>query len=218
MQPFGPRDSLTGSEHARGPFSPALGAVTHDDERDEALLDRLARTGDARAFDALYRRHTPRLYATAARITHDADAAADIVHDTWIRAVESIGRFERRSSLRSWLTGILINRHREWLRERQHDAIDDVPHVDDIIDHAHVLPLDGARFDRLDLEAAIAALAPGFRSVLVLHDVEGFTHEEIGTMLGLAPGTSKSQLARARQRVRFMLETGFPKVAHDQRP
>ena len=87
-----------------------------------------------------------------------------------------------------------------------------------MIDPAYTSPLDASRFDRLDLETAIAALAPGFRSVLVLHDIEGFTHDEIGSMLGLAPGTSKSQLARARQRVRSMLETGIPRVAHEPRP
>ena len=199
-------------------FLPAYDAVTNDDERDDALLNRLARTGDARAFDTLYRRHTPRLYATAMRITYDAEAAADLVHDTWIRAVGSIGRFERRSALRTWLTGILVNRHREWLRERRHDAFDDVTDADEMIDPAYTSPLDASRFDRLDLETAIAALAPGFRSVLVLHDIEGFTHDEIGSMLGLAPGTSKSQLARARQRVRSMLETGIPRVAHEPRP
>jgi RNA polymerase sigma-70 factor (ECF subfamily) len=192
--------------------------VTHDDERDDALLSRLARTGDARAFDTLYRHHTPRLYATAVRITHDADVAADLVHETWMRAVESLDRFEQRSATRTWLTGILLNRHREWLRERRRDGAAEDSNVDDLIDPTYSSPLDATRFDRLDLEAAIAALAPGFRSVLVLHDIEGFTHDEIGAMLGLAPGTSKSQLARARQRVRLMLETGIPKAAHDARP
>jgi RNA polymerase sigma-70 factor, ECF subfamily len=192
--------------------------VTRDDERDDALVSRLARTGDARAFDTLYRRHTPRLYATAVRITHDADAAADLVHDTWVRAIESLDRFEQRSATRTWLTGVLLNRHREWLRERRRDGATEDSNADDLIDPTYASPLDATRFDRLDLEAAIAALAPGFRSVLVLHDIEGFTHDEIGAMLGLAPGTSKSQLARARQRVRRMLETGIPKAAHDARP
>jgi len=192
--------------------------VTNDDERDDALLSRLARTGDARAFDTLYRRHTPRLYATAVRITHDTDAAADLVHDTWVRAVESLDRFEQRSATRTWLTGILLNTHREWLRERRRDGPAENSSADEIVDPTYSSPLNATRFERLDLEAAIAALAPGFRSVLVLHDIEGFTHDEIGAMLGLAPGTSKSQLARARQRVRLMLETGIPKAAHDARP
>lgn len=190
--------------------------ATHDAEGDEALLDRLARTGDARAFDILYRRHTPSLYATAVRITRNADAAADVVHDTWIRAVESAPRFAHRSAVRTWLTGILINCQRERERERQRDATDDDLTIDHVIDPSLSSPLDASQFDRFDLEAAIGALAPGFRRVLVLHDVEGFSHDEIAAMLGLAPGTSKSQLARARRRVREMLETGTPRRAHDR--
>ena len=203
MQPSGPLVSLT--DRVR---TPEARLDPHADERDDALLDRLARAGDARAFDILYRRHTTRLYATAVRLTHDTDAAADIVHDTWIRAVESLARFERRSSVRTWLTGILVNRHREWTRERLRNAAEDDVSVDEVIDTAQAGPLDDLPFDRIDLEAAIASLAPGFRNVLVLHDIDGFTHEEIAEMLGLSPGTSKSQLARARQRIRAMLEAG----------
>jgi RNA polymerase sigma-70 factor, ECF subfamily len=187
--------------------------VSSDAERDDALLDRLARTGDARAFDILYRRHTQALYATAVRITRDAEAAADIVHDTWVRAVESLHRFENRSAVRTWLTGILINCQRERERERRRDRTEEDLAVDDVLDPTSASPLDAAQFDRLDLEAAIAALSPRFRQVLVLHDIEGFTHEEIASMLGLVPGTSKSQLARARRRVREMLETGIPRNA-----
>lgn len=182
-----------------------------DAERDDALVDRLARTGDARAFDVLYRRHTSRLYSTACRLTHDADVAADLVHDAWVGAVESLLTFERRSSFRTWITGILINRHREHERatRREVGRSDDAVELADAVSAA---PLDRAGIDRLDLEAAIAALPPGFRQVLVLHDIEGFTHEEIAAALGLAPGTSKSQLARARQRVREMLSSGVPRT------
>ena len=185
--------------------------MTHDAETDGALLSRLARTGDARAFEMLYHRHTRALYATAVRITRDRDAAADIVHDAWVRAVESAHQFGQRSSLRTWLTGILINCHRERERARRRDTADDDVEIDELIDPALACPLDGSRVDRIDLDAAIEALPPGFREVLVLHDVEGFTHEEIAAMLGLVPGTSKSQLARARRRVRELLESGLPR-------
>ena len=189
--------------------------MRHDAERDDALLDRLARTGDALAFDVLYRRYTDRLYATAVRITHDADVAADIVHDAWVRAVEALDRFQRQSSFRTWITGILINCAREHerirRRERSRDEDRDESSVDDLLHPASSDPLDAAGVDPLDLEAAIAALPRGVRQVLVLHDVEGFTHEEIASMLGLVPGTSKSQLARARHRVREMLVTGVPR-------
>src|SRR5215211_2099903 len=185
--------------------------MTHDAESDDALLSRLARRGDARAFEKLYERHTSALYSTAVRITRDRDTAADVVHDAWVRAVESAHRFGQRSSLRTWLTGILINCHRERERSRRHEAFDDDVSIDEVIDPAQACPLDGSRFDSIDLDAAINALPPGFREVLVLHDVEGFTHEEIATMLGLVPGTSKRQVARARRRVRGLLESGIPR-------
>jgi len=206
MQPFHRLVSLTDRV-----TSPAR--ASSDAESDEALLNRLARMGDARAFELLYHRHTRPLYATAVRLTRDPEAAADIVHDAWVRAVESLDRFEHRSTLRTWLTGILVNCHRERERERarRRDALDDDVSIDDVIDPAQACPLDGSRVDRIDLDAAIAALPPRFRQVLVLHDIEGFTHEEIAEMLGLVPGTSKSQLARARCRLRALLETGIPR-------
>jgi len=209
MQPSRARTSLT--DRVR---TPRAGLETHDGGPDDALADRLARTGDPRAFEMLYQRHTPALYATAVRITRDPDAAADIVHDTWVRAVESLGRFENRSLLRTWLTGILINRKREWDRQRRRDATDDDVALNDVVDPGTVAPLDTLPVDPVDLDGAIAALPPGFQQVLVLHDVEGFTHEEIATMLDVTAGTSKSQLARARRRVREMLETGIPRNAH----
>jgi RNA polymerase sigma-70 factor (ECF subfamily) len=152
-----------------------------DADRDHALLDRLARTGDPRAFDVLYRRHTGVLYSTAWRLTRDADVAGDLVHDTWVRAVEAAHAVERRSSFRTWITGILINRHREYERARRRESVtpDEDDCIGETIDPRSAAPLDASGIDRIDLEAAVAALPPGFRQVLVLHDIEGFTHEEI---------------------------------------
>ena len=103
-------------------------------------------------------------------------------------------------------------RERERSRRRSPNAEldDDLTH--DIVDPASTRSLESVGVDPLDLDAAIAALPPRFRQVLVLHDVEGFTHEEIAEMLGLVPGTSKSQLARARQRVRELLSAGIPRI------
>ena len=169
--------------------------MTNDVVDDRVLVDRLARDGDARAFESLYRRHTPAVFSTAIRLTGDADTAQDIVHDAWVRAVESLDRF-----------------HRERSREQRREVADSDASSDDVVDSSGSAPLDGGRIDPLDLEAAIAALAPRFREVFVLHDIEGFTHEEIATTLGLVPGTSKSQLARARRRVCELLESGIPRT------
>ncbi len=174
--------------------------MTEPQDRDlvAAVTDR----GDEQAFSALYRRHTPALYATALRLTGGAEQdAQEIVHDAWVRAVERLSQFEWRSALKSWLCGIMIRRWYELLRERRRheaDAIDatPVPFEDQAL---------RGTFDRLDLERAVAGLAPRFREVFVLHDIEGYTHEEIGALLGIQAGTSKSQLARARHALRRAL-------------
>jgi RNA polymerase sigma factor (sigma-70 family) len=168
------------------------------DASDAELIQRLARQRDPRAFATLYRRHTDALYATALRLTDDPDAAIDATHDTWVRVVERLAAFEHRSSFRTWLTGILINVVRERWRSDRDLSLDVVGEI------AGPEPVPTAT-DPIDLESAIAALPPRFRAVLVLHDVDGFTHEEIAALLGIVPGTSKSQLARARQRVRAYL-------------
>ena len=167
---------------------------------DVRALSNFRATRDSTSFGHLYQAYTPSLYATAVRITGDPAAAADAVHDAWIRTVEGIDAFEQRSSFRTWLTGILINCIREsWRRDRQHAE------ADIGLDSVNGVPPLPHNVDPIDLEAAIVSLPAGFREVLILHDVEGFTHGEIGTMLGVMPGTSKSQLSRARQRLRETL-------------
>ena len=155
-----------------------------------------------RAFAELYDEHTPALYGLALRLTGgDQRDAEDIVHDAWIRAVDRLGDFAGRSTLRTWLCGFVINCWRELVRARgdRELPLDDAPEPggDD-------RELEGT-FDRLELERGLQALAPGYREVLVLHDVEGYSHEEIAELRGVAIGTSKSQLARARRALRRML-------------
>lgn len=148
----------------------------------------------------MYDRHTPALYGLALRLTGgDAAGAEDAVHDGWIRAVDRLSGFRWESALRTWLAAIVINAARERFRRdnRETPGADEWLPADD--------PVLGGVFDRLDLERAIAGLPEGFRLVLVLHDVEGYTHEEIAALLGIVPGTSKSQLARARAAMRSAL-------------
>jgi RNA polymerase sigma-70 factor (ECF subfamily) len=149
----------------------------------------------------LYRRHTPALYRLALRLGGGDDPwAEELVQRTWIRAVEGLGSFAWRSSLSSWLGGIAINCARELWREartRSETALAEEISV--------AAPRLLAPEERVDLERAIEGLPAGYREVFVLHDVEGYTHEEIGGLLGIESGTSKSQLARARQRLRAAL-------------
>ncbi|HEY7684242.1 MAG TPA: RNA polymerase sigma factor [Gemmatimonadales bacterium] len=155
--------------------------------------------GDEEAFRQLYRRHAPALFAFARRLVGgDHQAAEDVLQEAWIRAVERLNRFAWRSELRTWLSGILINCARESLRR-----LGRLPPLDaaDIAE-----PSPGPPVERLDLEQAIAALPAGYRIVLVLHDIEGYSHDDIAQILGVEPGTSKSQLARARRALRRSLE------------
>jgi RNA polymerase sigma-70 factor, ECF subfamily len=170
-------------------------------DADRPLLDALLEGRDEKAFRELYRRHTPALYQLLLRMLggdeHDAE---DIVQETWVQAVRSLAGFRGSSSFRTWLTAIGINRCRNLFRSRQRKGT--VPMLEDWDPPAPVVK-DG---DRLDLEKAIALLPDGYRAVLVLHDVEGFTHEEIAAQLGISPGTSKSQLFWARRAVRGLLD------------
>lgn len=161
------------------------------------------RLGDEEAFRILYRRYTPRLYALAWRMLGGNEAdVCDAVQETWIRAARGLAGFEWRSSLSTWLCGIAINCCRDRFRDRKRHGTTaaNVPE--------QMETRTGAATEKLlDLDRAIAALPDGFRAVLVLHDVEGFTHAEIAGQMGIDSGTSKSQLSRARQRIRELMSS-----------
>jgi RNA polymerase sigma factor (sigma-70 family) len=167
---------------------------------DEELVEGFVRAADEAAFRELYRRHTPALYALALRLVGGSESdAQDAVQDTWVRACRGLSGFGWRSSLRTWLTGILINRAREMARRSGRLNEEELGE-----ESAHAAP--GARpGEEIDLERAIARLPAGYRHVLVLHDVEGYTHEEICRLLEIGPGTSKSQLHHARRAMRAAL-------------
>jgi RNA polymerase sigma-70 factor (ECF subfamily) len=122
--------------------------------------------------------------------------AEDVVQETWVRAASALGGFAWRSNLRTWLLGIAVNCCREVLRAASREvAGTETPAADPASP-----PRQGP--EKIDLERAIRELPDGYREVLILHDVEGLTHEEIGNRLGIDVGTSKSQLSRARRALR----------------
>jgi RNA polymerase sigma-70 factor, ECF subfamily len=167
---------------------------------DQRSVQRFLRTGDERSFRQLYRRHAPGLYPLALRLVGGSEAdAQDAIQETWIRACNTLERFEWKSSLRTWLTGILINCVRESNRERQRRKEEELP--DD-----YPTTTAGRQLTTIDLEQVIARLPTGYRHVLTLHDIEGYTHEEIGVLLEITAGTSKSQLYHARRALRSMLQ------------
>lgn len=176
---------------------------------DEAhLLQRVAE-GCEESFLSLYRAHTTPIYRLALRLCAGRSADADeVVQETWRRAVAGASTFQGRSQVRGWLKGIAARVGSEIARRDQrasrdastahgaHPGASASPHKHRA-DHRAALQIDLAR--------AVADLAPGYRAVLILHDVEGFRHTEIGQLLGISPGTSKSQLSRARKQIRNAL-------------
>jgi RNA polymerase sigma-70 factor (ECF subfamily) len=169
------------------------------DPSDSALLEAI-RGGSEAAFRILYRRHTPRLLQLVLRVVGGAQAdAEDVLQETWIAAVSALGGFRGDASFRTWLTGIAINRCRVLLRKRGRWA-----ELGEEQEMLATRPVSSG--EQIDLEHALARLPAGYRTVVVLHDVEGYTHDEIARLLGVATGTSKAQLFHARRALRAMLD------------
>ncbi|HKO98439.1 MAG TPA: sigma-70 family RNA polymerase sigma factor [Pyrinomonadaceae bacterium] len=171
-----------------------------NDEADRVLVGRFMLTRDEATFRALYRRHTPALYPLALRLVGGSETEAeDAIQETWIRACKTLSVFEWKSTLRTWLSGILINRvremHRDVRRRNEEELLDEC-----------LNPTNARPGERIDLERAIARLSPGYRHVLVLHDIEGYTHEEVSAQLDISIGTSKSQLFHARRALRMAFQ------------
>ncbi|MGH7724247.1 MAG: RNA polymerase sigma factor [Candidatus Eiseniibacteriota bacterium] len=169
---------------------------------DRELVERFLRTRSDAAFLALYDRHTEALYAFAARLVGSASGhePAELVQEAWLRALTGLSQFRWGSSLRTWLCGIVLNRWREVrqreVRERRFEIVEGSRSPE-----GTALPAG----DAVLLERALATLPEGYREVLLLHDVEGYTHEEIARHFGIVEGTSKSQLHRARRALREAL-------------
>lgn len=169
---------------------------------DRALVDAVIGRRDERAFSLLYDRHTPAMYGLALRCSGgDEPEAQSIVHDAWVRAAPRFASFEWRSELRTWLCGFVVRCAWELARDASRHA---GPDLNDIPLPIEDTALSGT-FARVDLDRAMAALPTGYRIVFVMHDVQGYTHDEIATHLGIAPGTAKSQLAHARAALRRVL-------------
>ncbi len=161
----------------------------------------LAVGGDADAFERLYRRHVPRVNALARWLVAPSDAE-DAVQEVFIRVWEKLGTFAGQSAFGTWLHRVAVN---VMLRRRQNLGRDRARVTDD--EFALTLVADGPRQPelRMAIEQAVDGLPPGAREVFVLHDMEGYKHDEIAELLGVDPGTSRSQLHRARMMLRKVL-------------
>ncbi len=162
-----------------------------------------ARAGEVGAFEEVYRRSVGRIYALCLRMTGNAQEAEEATQDAFVRAWEKLDTFDGRSAFTSWLHRLTVNvvlgRWRSAGRHRERVvAIDDA-----VAEKEQPAPPPGAA---IDLERAIATLPDGARTIFVLYDLEGYAHREIAEMTGLASGTSKAQLHRARKLLRKALE------------
>jgi RNA polymerase sigma-70 factor, ECF subfamily len=166
----------------------------------------LAAAGDRRAFERLYRANVSRVYSVCARMMADRTRAEELTQDVFVRAWDKLHLFRGESSFSTWLHRLTVNvvlnarksdgRLRSKFEETDEElGLDSLPGITSMI---------GAG-EMLDIEAAIAKLPPGARKVFVLHDVEGFKHEEIAEQLGVTTGATKAQLHRARLLLRQTL-------------
>jgi RNA polymerase sigma-70 factor (ECF subfamily) len=167
----------------------------------EGALVQRARSGDTRAFERLYREHSGKVYGLCLRMTRDPALAEDCTQETFINAWRALDRFETRSSLATWLHRIAVNVALA-KRRKASAVIDSVPEVDEPIESEWTLE---TPIEVNEIETAIGALPQGARDVLVLHAIYGYSHAEAAQMLGVAEGTCKAQLHRARGLLRERL-------------
>jgi RNA polymerase sigma-70 factor (ECF subfamily) len=187
-------------------------AMTPSDRVDAYRADRdvvaRCRRGEIGAFEELYKRYGSRVYTVAYRMTGSAADAEDLVQDVFLQAYRRLDSYRGEAALGTWLHRLAVNacldyvRSKQGRRQRVTDAMEDL----DALEAPAAGPWRaGAELDRLDLDRAIAQLPPSYRRAFLLHDVEGLEHHEVGAVLGIAEGTSKSLLFKARTRLRTLL-------------
>jgi RNA polymerase sigma-70 factor, ECF subfamily len=173
----------------------------------DLALARQAAAGDLDSFEEIYRRHAHRVYGVCLRMTGNAAEAEDLTQDVFVHIFRKIGKFRGESALTTWLHRVAVNEVLMHFRRRR-SRPESLTVEGDVPDEAergtgnlNRMPV----VDRITLDEAMAQLPPGYRTVFVLHDVEGYEHGEIARMLGIAVGTSKSQLHKARTKLRRLI-------------
>lgn len=188
--------------NARAPESSRIAAAESESARIDSAVRR-ARQGDVGAFEIVYRAHAARIYALCRRMTSDDALARDLVQDVFVRAWERLTTFREQSAFGTWLHRLGVNVVLEHLRSRKRDDARYVE-ADELL--AGPGSLSEQLHTRMDLDTALARLPSGARTVFLLHDVEGYSHDEIAQMTGIAAGTSRAQLWRARRALMGVLD------------
>lgn len=173
----------------------------------------LAQQGDAAAFEQLYKSHSRRVYALCLRMVGNPTEAEDLTQDAFLQMYRKIQTFRGESSFSTWLHRVTVNIVLMKLRRKKHAEVS----LEENIERDEESPSPRSEFgetdlrltgsiDRINLQRAIDQLPPGFKSIFILHDVQGYKHNEIGGILGCSAGNSKSQLHKARMRLRALLK------------
>lgn len=185
----------------------SLQLVPHSHDHDRELARRAA-SGDDAAFEELYRAHAGRVHALCLRMSGSRERAIDLTQDVFVHVWERLASFRGESALSSWIyrltVNLILSNARRDKRRLTHEVSDE-PEEDHVQEQR--APTESERrsvrpasvLDAVDLERAIAGLPPGARTVFVLHDVEGYRHDEIAKFTGTAEGTCRAQLHRARK-------------------
>ena len=191
-----------GSEIATAPLS------------DHALASAAGR-GDMGAFEQLFERHNRRVYSLCLRMTQNTAEAEDLAQEAFIQLFRKIGSFRGESAFTTWLHRLTVNqvlmhfRKKSVKLERTTEEGETPVQIVRGTEDPNKMPV----LDRISLDSALKQLPPGYRSVFVLHDIEGHDHEEIAKILGVAVGTSKSQLHKARMKLRRILKNEKPAIS-----
>jgi len=193
-------------------------------EMNEAEAIRLAQQGDAGAFERIYRLHSRRVYALCLRMVGNTAEAEDLTQDAFLQLFRKIGTFRGESAFSTWLHRLAVNVVLMKLRKKTlpETSLEESTDPEDESGGprreigAPDLLLSGS-IDRVHLERAIGQLPPGYRQVFVLHDVQGFEHNEIAGLMDCSIGNSKSQLHKARMRLRELLQETLRDIARQER-
>ena len=175
-------------------------------------LAQAAASGQMQAFEELYERHNRRVYSLCLRMTTNTAEAEDLAQEVFIQLFRKIGSFRGESAFTTWLHRLTVNQvlmhfRKRGVRLEQTTEDGDVPvQIVAGTQNPNQMPV----VDRIALDKAVAQLPPGYRTVFILHDVEGHEHEEIARLLGCSVGTSKSQLHKARMKLRTLLRQQNP--------
>ena len=159
-------------------------------------------------FDELYRKHYRRVYSICLRMTGNVAEAEDLTQEVFIQLHRKLGSFRGESAFTTWLHRLTVNQVLMHFRKRsvKSELTTDDGEIPDSIDPDTINPEAMPIVDRISIETAISQLPPGYRTAFILHDVEGYEHEEIAKILGCSPGTSKSQLHKARLKLRRLIQ------------